>query len=193
MAGWQMIATRMLVGLAIVACSAVATTTNVGLAAKDPRGLDWYEDQIDRPATPMLGPNVTAPMPAVAVVPYRGNPLWGISLQSLSATRERPLFTPSRRPPTPPAVIAPRTEPLETVSAVVEPDQPALNLLGVVTGVAEGYAVFVNTATHDIVRLKTGEGHDGWILQSVSGRAAVLEKNHRTAVVSLPLPEGGRK
>lgn len=187
-----MIAMRILIGLAVVASSAVATAANVGLAAKDPRGLDGYEDQIDRPATPMLGPSVTAPIPSATVVPFRGNPLWGISLQSLRATRERPLFTPSRRPPMP-AVIAPRTEPVETVSAVVEPEQPPLNLLGVVTGAAEGYAVFVNTATHDIVRLKTGEGHDGWILQSVSGRAAVLEKNHRTATVSLPLPEGDHK
>src|SRR5436309_11189786 len=32
----------------------------------------------------------------------RGNPLWRISLQSLSATRERPIFLPSRRPPSPP-------------------------------------------------------------------------------------------
>jgi general secretion pathway protein N len=187
-----MIATRKLVGLAVAACSAVATTANVGLAAKDPRGLGGYEDQIDRPATPMLSPDVASPIPSATVVPFRGNPLWGISLQSLRATRERPLFTPSRRPPMP-AVIAPRTEPVETVSAVVEPEQPPLNLLGIVTGAAEGYAVFVNTATHDIVRLKTGEGHDGWILQSVSGRAAVLEKNHRTATVSLPLPDGGHK
>jgi general secretion pathway protein N len=142
----------------------------------------------------MLGPNVTVPIPPApaTVVPFSGNPLWGISLQSLRTTRERPLFTPSRRPPMPPAVVAPRTEPAETVS-LVEPEQPPLNLLGVVTGAAEGYAVFVNTTTHDIVRLKTGEGHDGWILQSVSGRAAVLAKNHRTAVVSLPLPAGDHK
>jgi|SRR5208282_3506382 len=186
-----MIATRMFIGLAILACSGVAA--NVGLAAKDPRGLDWQEDQIDRPATPMLGPKLTAPMPSTAIAPFRGNPLWGISVQSLSATRERPLFTPSRRPPVPLAALAPRAEPVKAVSAAVEAEQPPLNLLGVITGSAEGYAVFVDTATHDIVRLKTGEGHDGWILQSVSGRAAVLEKNHRTAVVSLPLPEGNHK
>src|SRR4051794_9583272 len=42
----------------------------------------------------------TAPGPAGANEPS-GNPLWAIPLKSLSFTRERPLFTPSRRPPAP--------------------------------------------------------------------------------------------
>lgn len=188
-----MIVARILIGLAVVTCSGVVTLAKVGRSASESPGLELREDLIDRPATPMLGRGVTAPMSSAAIAPLGGNPLWGISLESLRATRERPLFTPSRRPPVPPALTATRTEPVKAVSSAVEPEQPPLNLVGIVTGSAEGYAVFVNTATHGIVRLKTGEGHDGWILQSVSGRAAVLEKNHRTAVVPLPLPEGDHK
>ncbi len=183
---------RALIAAAVLACSLVATMATGALAANDPRSLDPRDDDMDRPATFMLGPAPTTSMPSVTDPPLRGNPLWGISLESLHATRERPLFSPSRRPPMP-AAIAPPPEPVKAAAAPVEPEQPPLNLLGVVTGTVDGYAVFLNTTTHDIVRLKTGEGHDGWILQSVSGREVVLEKDHRTAVVSLPQPAGDQK
>ncbi|MGH7880153.1 MAG: hypothetical protein ACREQD_11750 [Candidatus Binataceae bacterium] len=71
-----------------------------------------------------------------------------------------------------------------------EPERPALSLIGVVAGASDGFAVFTDETTHGIVRLKTGEGHDGWILRSVSGREAVLEKNRRTALIGLPAPTG---
>lgn len=113
-----------------------------------------------------------------------GNPLWGISIEALHATRERPLFSPSRRPPAP-AVISPPVAAVE-VAAPPPPSRPALNLLGIVEGNGEGYAVFLNTTTHDIVRLKTGEGEDGWVLRSVSGRQAVVQKDDRSEVIELP-------
>ena len=116
-----------------------------------------------------------------------GEFLW----KSSSATRDRPLFSPSRRP-TRPAVVAPPIAPVK-VAAPGAPDQPPFNLLGVAIGTAEGYAVFINITTHDIVRLRTGEGHEGWILQSVTGHEVMLEKNHRTAVVAFPQPSADKK
>src|SRR5436853_7887547 len=52
-----------------------------------------------------------------------GNPLWAIPLSSLTATRERPIFLPSRRAPAPAVagtavVVAPPPPPS------TEPDQP---------------------------------------------------------------------
>src|SRR5438045_3679915 len=43
-----------------------------------------------------------------------GNPLWTIPLASLTATRERPIFTPSRRPPPPvqPIAVTPAPAPI---------------------------------------------------------------------------------
>jgi general secretion pathway protein N len=175
---------RKLIAAAVVAYGGAATLS-IAFAANDPRGLDLRDDGTGRPSPLVLGPDATAPLPSASESAPRGNPLWGVPLNSLRATRERPLFTPSRRPPMP-VVIAPPAEPVKTVAAPAEPEQPPLNLMGVVTGATEGYAVFVNTTTHDVIRLRTGEGHDGWILQSVSGREVVLEKNHRTAVVALP-------
>jgi len=114
-----------------------------------------------------------------------GNPLWVIPRESLTATRERPIFRPSRRPP-PPALAA---APVVPQSPPPAPEaQPALRLLGIVIGATEGFAVFISETTQNVVRLKTGEGHEGWILRSVKAREAVLEKNHRSAVIELPLP-----
>jgi hypothetical protein len=64
---------------------------------------------------------------------------------------------------------------------------------GITRGVTNFGAVFINNATREIVRLKTGEGHSGWILRSVKGREAVLEKNRRTVVLELPPPAGEQK
>lgn len=112
-----------------------------------------------------------------------GNPLWGIPIESLHATRERPLFSPSRRPPAPAVISAP----VQVKAAPPPPpSKPTLDLLGIVEGHDESYAVFINTTTHDIVRLKTGEGEDGWVLRSARGRKAVLERNDQTEVLELP-------
>jgi general secretion pathway protein N len=121
----------------------------------------------------------------------RGNPLWGIKIESLQATRERPLFSPSRRAPVAATIAAPEALP-PPPPPPPPPDRPALDLLGTVTGNGVGYAVFLDGATHDIVRLKTGEGQDGWILQSVKNREAVLVKDDRTAVMRLASPLGGQ-
>jgi hypothetical protein len=60
---------------------------------------------------------------------------------------------------------------------------------GTFFGSGEGYAGFLDTATHGIVRLKTSKGEHGWILRSVTGREAVLEKNEQWWFVWLPLGE----
>jgi general secretion pathway protein N len=168
----------------------IAVMTSVAVAASDPRGFDPGDGANVRPSPLTLPPDAGIASPSPSEPPLRRNPLWGIPLQSLSATRERPLFSPSRRPPARGAA-APAVTPVK-VSAP-QAARPPLDLLGVVTGTAEGYAVFINTTTHDIVRLRTGEGHEGWILQSVQGREVVFEKDRRSAVVAFPPPPSGDK
>ena len=118
-----------------------------------------------------------------------GNPLWAIPLGALSMTRDRPLFTSSRRPPAAAVVAVPRVVQPKAVARPVEPDHPNLTLIGTVVGKTEGIGVFLDQATHDFVRLKTGEGHAGWILRSIKAREATLEKEHRTETLSLPAPQ----
>lgn len=172
-----------------VVCGMFVAAATVTIAANDPRGLDLRDEDRGRPSPLLPIPDAAAPQPANKPIP-RGNPLWGITMKMLKATRERPLFSPSRRPPAR-VMAAPRVAPINV--APPEPEQPPLNLLGVVTGNHVGYAVFINTKTQDTVRLRTGEGHGGWILQSVKRREAVLENNRRTAVLSLPQAHDNKK
>jgi len=116
------------------------------------------------------------------------NPLWAIPLSALAATRSRPLFTPSRRPPAPIVANAPAVAPVSPPPPPPVPEHPNLTLIGTVAGGSESVAVFIDNATHEAVRLRTGEGHMGWILQSVGPRAVTLQKNDRTETLELPKP-----
>jgi general secretion pathway protein N len=120
----------------------------------------------------------------------KGNPLWAIPLKQLSATRERPLFAPSRRPPPPvvrefPTAALPPPPPPKPS----EPEKPLLTLVGTVAGDGEGIGVFVDPASRTVLRLKTGESHNGWLLRSVQRREVILEKGHDTSVLVLPAPD----
>ncbi len=116
-----------------------------------------------------------------------GNPLWGVPLSSLMVTRERPIFSPSRRPPSPPAVL-PVVQVRPPPPRPREPERPQLSLVGTVAGDAEGIAIFIDQTTGNIIRLKTGEGHIGWTLSSVQGRMVTLQKNQQTETLALPNP-----
>jgi hypothetical protein len=176
-----MIARQRLAG--IVTAVASAATISLCLAATNPpRPRD---ESISTPGTPGRGIEV-AP---TAEPPVSGNPLWAIPLGSLSATRERPIFLPSRRPP---AVAAAPVEPPKFAPPPPEVERPALRLLGIVAGTTDGFAIFISDTTRNIIRLKTGEGHEGWILRSVKAREAVFEKNRRSEVIELPPRSGDR-
>ncbi len=131
------------------------------------------------------------PDPAKAAPPVRaGNPLWAVPLSSLTLTRERPIFSASRRPPAPPVAAAPVVQARPAPPPPPrEPERPRLSLVGTVGG-EQGIAVFVDQATQAIVRLRTGEGHDGWVLRAVGGREVTLQNDSNTAVLTLPRPDG---
>jgi hypothetical protein len=117
------------------------------------------------------------------------NPLWGLPLEQLAMTRERPIFSPSRRPPppTPPTYVAPVAvrQPIKPP----EPERPAVSLLGTIIGTDDQIGVFLDT-THNVVRLRVGEVHRGWALRLVKAREVTLVKDGEQAVV-LELPPPG--
>ncbi|WP_426409845.1 hypothetical protein [Bradyrhizobium ganzhouense] len=108
---------------------------------------------------------------------HDGNPLWAVPLTELSATGERPIFTPARRPSRPVAAEAPATSTPQQAQAT--PDRPALSLLGTVTNAdgAGGIGIFIDDIAKRAMRLKTGEQHDGWVVRRVQRGRVVLEKN----------------
>ena len=169
---------------ALVMTVALLTAADVR-GANTPGALDLPPSNVV-PAPVDVTP--TAPPRAERPADPTGNPLWAIPLSSLTATRERPIFLPSRRPPAPavagtPVVVAPPPPP-----PPAEPEQPPLVLVGVIAGEQEGFAVFLDQATNNVVRLKTGQDHQGWVLRSVKGRDATLEKNQRATTLALPVP-----
>jgi general secretion pathway protein N len=121
--------------------------------------------------------------------PPSGNPLWAVPLGALTATRERPIFSPRRRPPAPVLPPAPPMEPPKRpIARPAPPETPPFTLVGTVVGEAESIAVFVNTSTKALVRLRVGEADVGWVLRAVDLRTIVLEKNNQTVMLALPPP-----
>ena len=116
-----------------------------------------------------------------------GNPLWAVALESLTETRARPIFSPSRRPPSPP-VVAAAPPPRPTPSPPREPERLKLTLLGTVIGVSARIAVFVDEASKEVIRMRTGESHDGWILRSIHRRAANFKKNDQEMTLRFAPP-----
>lgn len=113
------------------------------------------------------------------------NPLWGVPLSDLSATRDRPIFSPSRRP------LAEKASDLRLASQntkPAEPERPQLSLLGTIAGDKEGFGIFADHSTNAVFRLKIGEGRYGWILRTVSTREILMEKGKQRATLGLPVP-----
>jgi hypothetical protein len=115
---------------------------------------------------------------------FDGNPLWSVPLDTLSVTRERPIFSPTRRPTAVASVPAATT--VHIPENLSEPDRPQLALIGTVIGAKVGLGVFVDDTTKSVVRLRAGDNHRGWLLRSVRGRDATLEKGDQSQTLSLP-------
>ncbi|WP_157676638.1 hypothetical protein [Afipia sp. GAS231] len=151
------------------------------------------------PATPAVWEKSVAPedvvrAPAVAVPmqdrTLSGNPLWAIPLIVLSGTRERPIFSPSRRPPA--AKPNPIHKPVASAPKPQEPEHPQLSLVGTIATSYESFGIFLNPSTKAALRLKTGDYYQGWKLGSVQARQATLEKDQQTVTLTLPQPGSGQ-
>jgi general secretion pathway protein N len=162
------------------------------LSATDPAAVSPIESPISRGILNAEPESVGPASPVARERPLerpalRGNPLWAVPLRSLSATRERPLFSPSRRPPAPAVVAAPFVRPeLPPPLKPQEPDHPLLALVGTVVGGTESIGIFFDQSAKSVIRLRTGEGYSGWILRSVQVREATFEKGGRAATLALP-------
>jgi len=174
----------LLIALCLSAPAFAYTTSGVDDAANPGGGGDNPGLDVTRHAMPP--PDVTAKPAETPTV--AANPLWAIPLSALTATRTRPLFTPSRRAPAPVVASVPVAAPRPAPPPPAVPQHPNLTLVGTVAGENEGVAVFIDTATRDTVRLRTGEGHGGWILQSIERRAATLQKGDQTETLAMPKP-----
>jgi hypothetical protein len=116
-----------------------------------------------------------------------GNPLWAIPISKLSATRDRPLFSASRRPRTPTVAAAP--VPAQTMAAQpLAPEAPPFTLIGTIIGENSRIAIFFNEALKTARGVKEGDSDSGWILRSVDPRSAIMDGSGRTVTLDLPEP-----
>ena len=119
------------------------------------------------------------------------NPFRNVPLDSLSATKERPLFSPTRRPPPSAAPAAADTQPQASPSqpaASVEPDGPPLTLIGTIVGGERPVAVLFNKLTRAVSTAHEGDETLGWRITAVSARSAVAEKEGVAVTLDLPRP-----
>lgn len=124
--------------------------------------------------------------PLAPVLAAEGNPLDALHLDDLSATRDRPLFAPSRRPP-PPARVeaapAPEPAPVEEKTIVQEP--PPFELVGAVVGKSVAFALLRNRTTAKVVRVRSGDDAEGWQVGEIGLRTVALAREGRNETLSL--------
>lgn len=133
-------------------------------------------------------PGPTAPPTAHSKPqPEHGNPLWSIPINDLSATRERPLFSVSRRPR---PVAAPQAAyvPPPPVLAPAAPEHPLITLVGTVLRGTRNVAIFTDPTGQTAIHLHVGEEDNGWVVRSVGLRTTVLEKDNQQVTLTLPVP-----
>jgi general secretion pathway protein N len=201
MAGCEMMR-KLAIGISVLALSVYGgTSASISAISKD--ALD---DQADgaptgpaaastwtNPAATVVQVTVAPPAPA-APAPERtlsANPLWAMPLAQFSVTRDRPIFSPSRRPP--PAAVAPIVAPkVAALPKPREPERPQLTLVGTIASDEEGFGIFLDQSTKAVLRLKVGEEFQGWKLRSVQGRETALEKDQQVVTLALPQPGVGQ-
>jgi general secretion pathway protein N len=185
--------------LVAAALAAPAVTLALPTDVPDPE----MSRRADAPSISSVWEPQAAPAPVIIVRPPEAaqppapertlspNPLWEVPLANLSTTRERPIFSPSRRPPPPVVAAAPPVQAPPPPPKPPRAERPQLSLVGTVGGGEESFAIFVDPTTKAALRLRIGEDYQGWRLRAVQGREATLERDQQTTILSLPQPGAG--
>jgi len=188
MAGWLGICGGVLLTLA----AEVAGNCGVQESAvpyADPIALDPQRNALNTAAEPVRNSEATAKASAT----WWTSPLSAMPVSELSATRERPLFSPSRRPPPPPVAVATPPPTKLPSPAPRQLDHPLLTLIGTVVGESKHVGVFLEEASKNVIRLQPGQDHGGWTLRWVGGREVEFEKDGLTAALVLPAQQSPQR
>ncbi|MGJ4931262.1 hypothetical protein ACQR1I_17880 [Bradyrhizobium sp. HKCCYLS2038] len=162
--------------VAVRSCCALATV--FALNGADPFGLGVAIAAEQLP----LAERLQAP---------NGNPVQDVPLASLSATRDRPIFSPSRRAASaeaPPAVVA-----APVAQEPPAPEAPQLTLLGTIVNGADGLAILLDPSSTAPLRIRAGTAYQGWTLRRVEARSVTLQKGQEVMELSLQTSSGQPK
>jgi general secretion pathway protein M len=113
------------------------------------------------------------------------NPLAAQPLEDLSATRDQPLFAPTRRPPAPPPA-PPEPAPLAEapVRTPLPPEPPAVIFYGVVMEEGNARAILRGPG-NESVRVRIGDKVGEWTVTQLDRRQMVLSLDDRSKVFTL--------
>lgn len=111
------------------------------------------------------------------------NPLWSTPLDTIAATRDRPLFTQGRRPS--PLV---EVQPAKEAAPNLGPGGPPFSLVGTVVGDQEKFAVVLEAGSQNVLRLPLGASASGWRLAEVAPRSITLTRGPQSVTLELPKP-----
>ncbi len=178
----------------VLLAGGVALAGPAGARAATSAPLDILPDDTARSSADTVDVGGVKPIPKPAREAAKplpsGNPLWAVPLSALSSTRERPIFSASRRPPQA-AVVAPASEAANVpVPPKAAPERPPLALIGAVVGAGDAIAVLLDRTSQKILRMRPGESHGGWELSSVQSREVTLKQAERTEILSLKPADG---
>ena len=192
---------KLVIGITVLALSVYGGVSASSSAVSNDALDDQAEGTQTGPAAGLTWTNPAATVVQVTAAPapvapaservLSANPLWAMPLAQFPVTRERPIFSPSRRPP-PPAVASVAVSKMIAVPKPTEPERPQLTLVGTIASDEEGFGIFLDQSTKAVLRLKVGEEFQGWKLRSVQGREAALEKDQRVVTLALPQPSVGQ-
>jgi hypothetical protein len=127
-----------------------------------------------------------APLRAQTPVTDLANPLWSLPLARLTQTRDRPLFSPSRRPAPKATAVSDETAPVARDESARAP--PPFALIGTVMSGDDQIAILFDKSVNAAVRLHVGASTSGWSLSAVSARSAVLRRGAASTTLTLPAP-----
>lgn len=132
-----------------------------------------------RPARPFI--IVLAAMPWLSQASH-GADAPHLRLDDLRQTRDRPLFSPTRRPP-------PKVDLAQAVTPVPPPPPimpPAVTLIGVVLGAGEHAVIVQEKAGGKPLRVAVGQDIDGWRVESIEPRSCILKNSDRAITLTFP-------
>jgi hypothetical protein len=116
------------------------------------------------------------------------NPVELQPFPELAATRDKPLFSPTRRPPPKPVAPVARQEP----PPPPPPPPPSVVVLGIVSENGDGRAAIRAGGKGDkVIRVRAGDDVSGWKVDRVEPRRLVLTQGERS--VDFALFGGGAK
>jgi hypothetical protein len=163
--------------VAVFALGSALTLGGVGVARAQAQTQPQTQAQPQPQPQTQPPPQVPAQAPATPTAGL-ASPLAVHSLDRLSATRERPLFSPSRRAPAPPAPPPPRPPP-------PPPEPPNVTLVGIVMDAEEARAIVQSGPTNEVRRVRVGDEIGGWKVAQIESRRLVLKLDSRLATFSM--------